>query len=170
MNMIDIDVAGKLFPNVATMIIQLCSTGVLLIIFKKFLWKPMLAYFQKRADFIESQMNEAREMNDKAKENMLASEQKARESAKEYRDIVEKAKIDALSTRDKIISDAKEEANLKVEQARREIEAEKAQAKDEMKEEMVTIAMDVAMKVMNKEMNEEENKKMVEDFVNQVTN
>lgn len=168
--MIDIDVAGKLFPNVATMIIQLCSTGVLLIVFKKFLWKPMLAYFAKRADFIESQMNEAREMNNKAKEYMLTSEQKARESAKEYRDIVEKAKLDALSARDKIISDAKKEANQKIEQARREIEAEKAQAQEEMKEEMVTIAMDVAMKVMNKEMNSEENKKMVEDFVNKVAN
>ncbi len=30
------DIAGKLFPNVTTLIVQLLSTGVLLIIFKKF--------------------------------------------------------------------------------------------------------------------------------------
>ena len=162
----NIDVASKLFPNMTTLIVQLLSTGVMFLIFKKFLWTTVQEYFAKRADFIESQMNEAKEMNAKAKEFMLDSETKARESAKEYRDIVEKAKQDALSTRDKIIDDAKKEVSLKVEQARREIEAEKAQAK----EEMVTIAMEVATKVMNKEMNSEENKKMVEDFVSKVTN
>lgn len=166
----NIDVASKLFPNMTTLIVQLLSTGVMFLIFKKFLWVPVQEYFAKRADFIESQMNEAKEMNSKAKEFLIDSEQKARESAKEYRDIVEKAKQDALSTRDKIIDDAKKEASLKVEQARREIEAEKAQAKEEMKEEMVTIAMEVAAKVMHKEMNTEENKKMVESFVDKVTN
>ena len=166
----NIDVASKLFPNMTTLIEQLLSTGVMFLIFKKFLWVPVQEYFAKRADFIESQMNEAKDMNAKAKEFMLDSEAKARESAKEYRDIVEKAKQDALSTKDKIIDDAKKEASMKVEQARREIEAEKAQAKEEMKEEMITIAMEVATKVMNKEMNSEENKKMVEDFVSKVAN
>lgn len=33
------DIAGKLFPNLTTLIVQLLSTGVLLLIFKKFLWK-----------------------------------------------------------------------------------------------------------------------------------
>lgn len=166
----NIDVASKLFPNMTTLIVQLLSTGVMFLIFKKFLWVPVQEYFAKRADFIESQMNEAKEMNTKAKEFLVDSEVKARESAKEYRDIVEKAKQDALSTRDKIIDEAKKEASLKVEQARREIDAEKAQAKEEMKEEMVTIAMEIATKVMNKEMNTEENKKMVESFVSKVNN
>lgn len=166
----NIDVASKLFPNMTTLIVQLLSTGVMFLIFKKFLWVPVQEYFAKRADFIESQMNEAKEMNTKAKEFLVDSEVKARESAKEYRDIVEKAKQDALSTRDKIIDEAKKEASLKVEQARREIDAEKAQAKEEMKEEMITIAMEIATKVMNKEMNTEENKKMVESFVSKVNN
>ena len=54
-----IDIAGKLFPNITTLIIQLLSTGVLLFFFKKFLWIPMQAYFAKRADFIETQIQEA---------------------------------------------------------------------------------------------------------------
>ena len=34
------DIASKLFPNVTTIIIQLLSTGVLLLVFKKYLWFP----------------------------------------------------------------------------------------------------------------------------------
>ena len=60
-----IDVAGKLFPNLATIVIQLLSTGVLLIIFKKFFWIPVQKYFQKRADFIESQIQDAKHLKKK---------------------------------------------------------------------------------------------------------
>ena len=60
------DIAGKLFPNLTTLIVQLLSTGVLLLIFKKFLWKNVMEYFAKRADYIESTINEAKEMNEKA--------------------------------------------------------------------------------------------------------
>ena len=60
------DIAGKLFPNLTTLIVQLLSTGVLLLIFKKYLWKNVMEYFAKRADYIESTINEAKEMNEKA--------------------------------------------------------------------------------------------------------
>ena len=108
----NIDIAGKLFPNITTVIIQLCSTGIMLFFFKKFLWTPMQAYFEKRANFIESTINEAKEMNEKAKTFMVESEEQARESAKEYRGIVERAKADALKVRDDIVADAKKEASL----------------------------------------------------------
>ena len=165
----NIDIAGKLFPNITT-IIQLCSTGIMLFFFKKFLWTPMQAYFEKRANFIESTINEAKEMNEKAKTFMVESEEQARESAKEYRGIVERAKADALKVRDDIVADAKKEASNKLKQAEIEIEAEKQQAKEEMKEEMVGIAIEVAAKVLSKEMNSKENQQMVEDFVEKVVN
>ena len=166
----NIDIAGKLFPNITTVIIQLCSTGIMLFFFKKFLWTSMQAYFEKRANFIESTINEAKEMNEKAKTFMVESEEQARESAKEYRGIVERAKADALKVRDDIVADAKKEAANKLKQAEREIEAEKQQAKEEMKEEMVGIAIEVAAKVLSKEMNSKENQQMVEDFVEKVVN
>ena len=78
------DIAGKLFPNLTTLIVQLLSTGVLLLIFKKYLWKPMSwKYFAKRADYIESTINEAKEMNEKASANLETAEKEAREAAKQ---------------------------------------------------------------------------------------
>lgn len=70
------DIAGKLFPNLTTLIVQLLSTGVLLLIFKKFLWKNVMEYFAKRADYIESTINEAKEMNEKASANLETAEKK----------------------------------------------------------------------------------------------
>lgn len=78
----NIDIASKLFPNITTAIVQLLSTGVMLFFFKKFLWVPVQDYFAKRADFIESTINEAKDMNEKAKAFMVESEEQARTSRK----------------------------------------------------------------------------------------
>lgn len=164
------DIASKLFPNVTTIIIQLLSTGVLLLVFKKYLWVPVQNYFAKRAEFIEGTVNEAKDMNEKARALMEESEEQARQAAVQYREIVNLAKEDALKTKATIQEQANQEYKAKLDQARREIEAEKAQAKAAMKQEIVEVAINVATKVMNKEMDTKTNKALVEDFVEEVVN
>ena len=159
------DIAGKLFPNLTTLIVQLLSTGVLLLIFKKFLWKNVMEYFAKRADYIESTINEA-----KASANLETAEKEAREAASKYREILDQAKDDGQKVKQQIIDQANEEARAKIEQAQKEIETEKKQAQADMKQEIVDVAIEVATKVMNKEMNEEINKGLVEEFVDDVVN
>ena len=122
------DIAGKLFPNLTTLIVQLLSTGVLLLIFKKFLWKNVMEYFAKRADYIESTINEAKEMNEKASVNLETAEKEAREAASKYREILDQAKDDGQKVKQQIIDQANEEARAKIEQAQKEIETEKKQA------------------------------------------
>ncbi len=164
------DIAGKLFPNVTTLIVQLLSTGVLLIIFKKFLWVPVQNYFAKRADYIESTINDAKEMNEKASKHLTEAEKQARDAAMQYRSILDQAKEDGQRAKQQIVDEAQKEAQNKIEQARREIESEKLQARQDMKEEIVDVALEVATKVMNKEMNESINKEFVENFVDEVVN
>jgi len=164
------DIAGKLFPNLTTLIVQLLSTGVLLIIFKKYLWKYVMQYFAKRADYIESTIQDANEMNEKASANLEVAQKQAREAAAKYREIIDQAKEDGQKVKQQIVEDANKEARQKIEQAQREIETEKQQAKEDIKHEIVDVAIEVATKVMNKEMNENINKDLVEDFIDEVVN
>ena len=94
---VEINIAGKLFPNLFTMITQLISTGILLYFFKKFLWGPLQTYLGKRAEYIEANISEAKDMSSKAKLHMEESEKLAKAGALEYRDVVERAKQDAHS-------------------------------------------------------------------------
>lgn len=164
----EIDIAGKLFPNVTTLIVQLCSTGIMLLIFKKFLWVPVQQYFAARADYIESTINDAKDMKEKAIVHINEAEKQAREAALQYHVIIDQAKEEGQKQKQKIVDEAQKEARSKIEQANKEIEAEKAEARAAMKEEMVDIAMDIATKIMNKDMNSEENKALVEEFVSKV--
>ncbi|WP_041137984.1 F0F1 ATP synthase subunit B [Beduini massiliensis] len=166
----DINIAGKLFPNITTLIVQLCSTGIMLLVFKKYLWSTIREYMAKRAEAIEGNITEARQMNEQAKVFVQESEQQAREAAKEYRATIQKAKEDAAKVKEGILAEAAQEAKIKIEQADREIEAEKLKAKEEMKQEIIEVAFEVAEKVMNKEVDEKTNKDMVDEFIDDLVN
>lgn len=166
----DINIAEKLFPNVLSVVVQLISTGVMFFFFKKFLWQPMQEYFAKRADFIESTMNDAKRMQNEAKVLMEESEKQAKDAAIQYRTILEQAKVDGQSVKDSIIEEANLEAKQKLERAQKEIENEKEAAKEAMKEEIVNVAIDVALKVMNQQMDQKTNETLVKDFVDKVVN
>ena len=164
------DIASKLAPNIQTIIVQLCSTGILLFVFKKYLWKPMMAFFEKRADYIEKNITDSKEMREQAQVYLDESEKQARESASQYKMIVEQAQEDANKQKQMIIADANQQARKKLEQTRSEIESERLQAQDSMKKEIVDIAAEVAEKIMNKEMDLSANNEMVQKFVDEVVN
>ncbi|WP_294580132.1 F0F1 ATP synthase subunit B [uncultured Thomasclavelia sp.] len=165
-----IDIAGKLFPNITTLVVQLLATGVMLLIFKKFLWKPVQDYFAKRAEYIESTMTDAATMKDEAKKFVEESEKQARDAAVQYQTIVNKAKDDANVIKQNIIDEANQVAKAKMEQANREIEYQKEAAKAEIREEIVNVAIDVATKVMEKEIDTDTNRAMIDEFVDDVVN
>lgn len=164
----EIDIAGKLFPNITTLVVQLCSTGIMLLIFKKFLWVPVQEYFAKRADYIESTINEAKDMKEKAIVHINEAEKQARDAALQYHAIIDQAKEEGQKQKQKIVEEAQREAHNKIEAANKEIEAEKVLARAQMKEEIVDIAMEIATKVMNKDMNSKENEALVDEFVSKV--
>ncbi len=70
----NIDIAGKLFPNITTIIIQLLATGVMVAVFKKYLWSTVKEFMEKRAQIIEDHLNEAKQTNEKAKVFIQESE------------------------------------------------------------------------------------------------
>ena len=169
------DIAAKLFPNPTTMIVQLCSTAIMLLLFKKYLWNYVLEFFQKRADFIEGNINDAKAKNEKASEYLLESEKQAKEAEEKdkkgfFSGRKKEKKEDAVKAKSKIMDEANKQAQEKIEQARHEIESEKLAAQDEMKKEIVDVAVEVATKVMDQNMNTEANKALVDDFVKQVVN
>ncbi len=165
-----IDIAGKLFPNITTVIVQLLSTGVMLYFFKKYLWDAVRKYFQARADFIENSLNEAQDTKKEARQFLMISEQQSKQAAKEYHDIVNQAKEEASKAKDDIIKEANAQAKQKIEQANQAIEASRKAADEQMRAEIVNVALEVASKVMERNMTTPDNNRLVEQFVDEMVN
>ena len=101
--MLDLDIAGKLFPDPLTMLVQLCATGILFWGFKKLLWKPMQDYLAKRAEVADRALREAHEANSVAFENQKKSDQLLSEAANEAKQIIESGKLEGKRLKEQLL-------------------------------------------------------------------
>lgn len=168
--MLDLDIAGKLFPNALTLIVQLCATGVLFLGMKKLLWKPMQDYLAKRADVADAALREAHEANILARENQKKSDQLLSEAANEAKQIIESGKLEGKRLKEQLLAEAKNDADNKLTSALREIAHQKAQMRDEIESEIVDVALLAASKLIEGKVDEVEDRKQIQHFIKDVRN
>ena len=127
---------------------------ILLIVLKKFAWKPILTAVDERNKSIEDALKSA----EKAKEEMEllnADNERILNEAKTHRDIKEG-----------IINEAKEKANKEADKilnsAKEQISNEKMKAITELKNSVAILSIDIAEKVLKRELKEKANQ---EDFI-----
>jgi len=168
--MLDLDIAGKLFPDAITLIVQLCATGVLFLGMKKLLWKPMQDYLAKRAEVADAALREAAEANTVARENQKKSDQLLSEAANEAKQIIESGKLEGKRLKEQLLSEAKNEADNKLASALREIAHQKSQMRDEIEAEIVDVALLAASKLIEGKVDEVEDRKQIQHFIKDVRN
>jgi F-type H+-transporting ATPase subunit b len=131
---------------------QLLIFIFLVLLLKKFAWKPILDTVNERESSIKDAMSEA----DKARNEMAAiqeSNQKVLKEARAEREVLLK---DARNTGAEIIAqaktDAKTEANKIISQAQEAIQNEKRAAVNELKNQVAQISLEIAEKVIDTEL------------------
>ncbi|MDX1270943.1 F0F1 ATP synthase subunit B [Bizionia paragorgiae] len=125
---------------------------ILIVLMRKFAWKPILDALQTREDGIQEALDSA----EKAKlemQNLTASNEKLLQEARLERDGMLK---EAREMKDNMIATAKEEAqaqaNAMIEQAQIAIEGEKNAAMAELKSHVAGLSLEIAEKVVRQEL------------------
>ncbi len=125
---------------------------VLLLILRKFAWKPINNMVDKRNQSIEDALNQA-ELAREEMRNLTANNEKILAEARVERDLILKQ---ARDVKDEIITTAKEEAVAEVnkikKQAEIDIDNQKAKAIEEMKNQVLELSILVAEKVIRQEL------------------
>jgi F-type H+-transporting ATPase subunit b len=131
---------------------QLLIFIFLVLLLKKFAWKPILDTVNERESSIKDAMSEA----DKARNEMLAIQESNQKVLKEARAEREALLKDARNTGAEIVaqakSDAKTEANKIISQAQDAIQNEKRAAVNELKNQVAQISLEIAEKVIDTEL------------------
>lgn len=166
--MITIDVIGQLIPNPMTMLTQLCSTLVLFLFVKKFLWKAVTNFLDARSAAMQMDLKQSAEARKEAEADREAARAEVRQARETSRKILEKVKDESEVLRTSIVNQAKKEAEMKIEAADRAIEAQKKQAHDEMVQEMVSVAMAAAEKLMCEKTDAQDDARIIEEYVREV--
>lgn len=167
--MLDINVLEELVPNPVTMVVQLLSTLVLFLIFKKFLWKSVKNFFAVRAERMQTDLAES----EKAKQDAQADREKAsaqlKNASKQSEEIVNAAIKQAKDQKEEILAQANKEAEITRKKAEEQMEAERLSMQEAMKKEMVEVAMSAAGKLIGKDNAEKMDQKAIDAFVNEVS-
>ncbi len=125
---------------------------LLLLLLKKFAWKPILDALNSREEGIQNALDEA----DKARQEMLDLQSSNEQILKEARAERDGLLKDARMIKDKMITEAKDEAkaqsNKIIEQAKQAIENEKHAAITELKNQVAELSIGIAENIMKDEL------------------
>ena len=138
-------------PDIGLVFWTTVCFAILLFILRKFAWKPILEAISERERSIEDSLSKA----EAAKEEMarLTNENEALlKQAYAERDVILQ---EARKLKDKIVSEAKEAAQTEgarmIENARLEINMQKALAIADVKNQVATLSIEIAEKVLRKQ-------------------
>jgi len=148
---------------------QLILFVALVLLLKKFAWKPILNAVNDREEGIlkalESAENARKEM-----QNLTADNERILKEARIERDAMLK---EAREMKDSMITEAKSEAHAQatkvIEQAKATIESEKHAAIAEIKNQVAELSLEIAERVMRNELSDKNKQiKLVEDMLKEV--
>ncbi|MFK7755506.1 MAG: F0F1 ATP synthase subunit B [Flavobacteriales bacterium] len=147
---------------------QLILFVALLLLLKKYAWKPILDTVDEREKSIESALKGAEEA-EKRMQALQADNEAAKREAMVERDAIMK---EARDTRDDIISDAKNAASAEgakiIAAAREEIEIQKKAAIADIKTQVASLSLDIAEKVVKQKLSgDASQKELVDTLLNE---
>lgn len=151
-----------------TFVFQLINIGILYYFLKKYLFKPVTEFMNKRTEGIKKTIDEANAKFTEAEKYKSSYYEKLQKADEESKLIIEKAVSNANLKADGIVKDAKSEASLIKTKAEKDIADERKKAFNEIKDEISTVAILAASKVLEKEVDADKNSEIVDKFIEEV--
>ncbi len=141
----------------------------LLLLLRKFAWKPILNAVEDRESGIQDAL-QAAENAKKEMQNLQADNDKLLKEARAEREAMLK---EAREIKDKMISDSKEQAKVEadkmIQQAQAVIEGEKKAAVADIKNQVANLSVEIAEKVIKEQLsNKDQQLKLVDDMLGDI--
>lgn len=167
--MITVDIIGQLIPNPVSMVVQLCSTLVLFLLVKKFLWKSVMNFFETRTAKMQEDLQASQLAREEAQQDRQKAKDELSSAASKSEQMINAAVKEAKDEKANILAQAAHEADLERKKAHEQIEAERNAMVDQVKVEMVNVAMEAASKLLADKSNSDMDRKAIAEFVKEST-
>jgi|SRR5690625_566347 F-type H+-transporting ATPase subunit b len=166
-----LDIADKLFPNLLTLLTQLAATGVLYLVYRKYLHQPVMNYLDRQAEELNEAQNYAKSVEEEAQVKTQALEKEHEEKVEQLRRAQQAMEAEAERERDKILEQAAYEKELMLEQAQNEIEIQRAELIAEVEDYLLDVALNLTERTLeNYEYDEAEVYQSLEVELEQMNN
>ena len=151
-----------------TFLAQICNLMIQLVIFKKFLLKPIKQVIADRKAKADSEIADAKKLREEAEAMKAEYEQNLQNARTEANQIVASAQKTATARGEEIVGEARAQAAALKQKAEADIAQERKKAVNEVKDEIGGIAMEIASKVVEREIREEDHRDLIDEFIKNV--
>jgi F-type H+-transporting ATPase subunit b len=151
-----------------TFLAQICNLMIQLVIFKKFLLKPIKQVIADRKAKADSEIADAQKLRTEAEAMKAEYEQNLQNARTEANQIVTAAQKTATARSEEIVDEARAQAAALKQKAEADIAQERKKAVNEVKDEIGGIAMEIASKVVEREISEKDHKDLIDEFIKNV--
>lgn len=147
-------------------IIQIGGTLLLFIVVRKYFWKNITGFIDKRKAFMEDEMAAAELLRNEAIKIKSDTDDEIKELKVSLQVSLEAARKSAEKEREQLITKAKHDAIRIKQEAEKEIEQDILKAQDQIKLEIITVAKALTEKVIEEQMDD----KLYDKWLDRATN
>jgi F-type H+-transporting ATPase subunit b len=153
--------AGDLGNSVWTALIFL----LVLVVLGKYAWGPILNALQTRESFIREALEKAKRDREEAEERLRQYEERLASARAEASAIVDEGRRDAEVVKRRIEEDAKHQADLMIERAKREIQIATDTASKSLFTLSAKLATEVAARVLGRELSAQDHERLIAEGI-----
>lgn len=141
---------------------------LLVLLLKKFLFKPVNDILAKRQAQVDGLFEEAETARTAAENDKQLYEEKLGAAQSEAEAVIKSATARAGRQSEELLADTQRQVARMKEKAQADIAQERLKAKNDIKNDVSQMVLDVAGKVIGRELNAEDHKDLIERFIDEV--
>lgn len=154
--------------NVWHVLMAIGNLGILVLILKKFLFKPVQNILKQREEEVGKIYSDADKALSKANEDKALYEQKLMDAKSEADSLIKLASERAKRESGDIVLAARKEAERRLKNADDDIELAKKKAAEDMMDSISDMVIDLAEKVVEKEIDKNSHAALIDDAINRL--
>ncbi len=159
-----------LIPTPAEFIPAIIAFVIIFFVLSKLAWPKVIAATTAREEKIQSDLDSAREVKEKAEADAKSREELLADAQREAGEIIAQARRDADEERNKILAKAQKDASATISKAHDAVAAERRKAMVQLSVSVVDLSVEIAGKIIGNDLSDDEHRALAEKYLVEVGN
>jgi F-type H+-transporting ATPase subunit b len=149
-------------PSLSTFLITIINITILFFVLRAFLFKPVTKFMEDRAKKVQDSLDQAEKERLQAKGLLQQYEDQLKRVEEEATEIIRAAKETAKLEADRIITEAKAQADLLLDKGRKQLEAEQRAAMTVFQADAAALVIGASSRLIQRELNSDDSRRQAD--------
>ncbi len=155
-------------PNPGLIAWTIVTFILLVLILRRYAWKPILKALQEREAHVQATIERAEEARREAGRLLEENQRQLERAEEEGHRIMTESRALGEKLKEEIIAKANQQTQRMVEQAKEEIDRDKQAALTQLRSEVASLAIKAAEKILDETLDEGRHRKIVDGYLHQL--